>query len=120
MELAPWDDSMSDGCSALPIGPRALRRRFNLWLFRKYPNTTAGCLAHDRSYYYGGTMEDRELADEDLMDAWEDAGVPERTRQLAYRFIRFGGDPRWRTAGVSWAFGGGVFRYTARPRQWRW
>ncbi len=120
VKLPPWDDSMSDGCSALPIGPRAMRRRFNTWVFSKWPDASAGCLAHDRSYYYGGTMEDRTLADEDLMDDWEEAGVPGWVRRLAWRFIRSGGGPRWRTPGVSWAFGGGVFRYTAAARQFRW
>jgi hypothetical protein len=107
---------MSDGCSALSIGPRALRRRFNLWLFSRWPDATEGCLAHDRSYYYGGSMATRLQADEDLMDAWADAGVPEQTRQLAWTLIRFGGAPTWRTPGVSWAFGGGVFEYTG-PRR---
>lgn len=104
---------MSDGCSALPIGPLVLRKQFNLWVFDRWPDATAGCLAHDRAYYYGGTYEDRLQADGDLMYAWELAGVPKRTRQLAWRAIRFGGDPRWRTPGVSWGYGGGVFRYTS-------
>lgn len=41
-----WDDSMSDGCSGVP-------------------NYGYGqvCITHDRAYHYGGTLEDKLVAD---------------------------------------------------------
>lgn len=110
-ELPPWDDSMSDGCSALPIGPLRLRRRFNRWLFARHPGAAWACVRHDATYYAGGSREDRLDADFALSARWEVVGVPEVVRVLAFRAIRIFGAPRWRTAGVSWAFGGARFRY---------
>jgi hypothetical protein len=111
IDLPPWDDSMSDGCSAIPIGPRRVRRRFNRWLFARHPGASAACLRHDRAYYAGGSREDREMADLALVARWGDVGVPEFVRVLAFRAIRIFGSPVWRTDGVSWGFGGARFRY---------
>jgi hypothetical protein len=39
----PWNESMSDGCSAFVL-------KLALWPFKKY------CLLHDEAYHYGGTQ----------------------------------------------------------------
>lgn len=113
--LPRWKSSMSDGCSALAIGPRALRRRFNDWLFAPWPAAGEACARHDKAYYYGGTKQQRLEADEALDQAWGIAGVPGATRLAAYAAIRAFGGPGWRTPGVAWSFGGELFEYTDAP-----
>lgn len=114
--LPPWDPNTSDGCSALPVGSLATRMRFNAFLFRNHtPEARAACEAHDEAYYYGGSEEDRLLADNVMLKAWEEAGVSWFTRTLAYRLIRLFGGPDARTPGVSWSFGGEFFQYSDRP-----
>ena len=113
--LPPWTPDMSDGCTALPVGPLALRRRFNRWFFRRQRGATRACSLHDGAYYYGGSAADRLEADDALVRRWEASGVPRLTRWSAYRATRLCGGPRWRTPGVSWANGGQVFRYTDAP-----
>ncbi len=46
---AEWDDAMSDGCSGV----------LNLW----WRET---CVAHDKAYHYGGSVEDKLVADDRL------------------------------------------------------
>ena len=114
--LPKWDpDSMSDGCSALPIGPLAVRRRFNRWVFKRWPGTRKWCEAHDRGYRLGGPKWLRVMLDIKMLGGWEEEGVPEWVLELTFRAIRFGGGPRWRTPGVSWANGGEFYRYDEQP-----
>ena len=111
-EVPPWDRSLSDGCSALPVGPLLVRRRVNLWLFAGLAGATAVCESHDEDYHYGGTREDRLESDLKMKGRWKAIGVPEWKRVIVFRLIRTFGGPRWRTPGVSWAHGGGRFRYS--------
>lgn len=113
--LPPWSPKMFDGCSAMPVGPLAFRRRFNHWFFKKWPGATPGCEPHDEDHYYGGSKEDRLKSDHRFMARWEVAGVPRWLRRLTFRLVRAFGGPRWRIPGVSWAHGGGRFKYTEHP-----
>lgn len=110
-----WVPSMSDGCSALPVGPILVRRRVNHWLFAGQPGATAVCEGHDEDYHYGGSKQDRLASDLRMRVRWEAIGVKRWKRVVVYRLIRTFGGPRWRTPGVSWAFGGDVFKYTDEP-----
>lgn len=113
--LPKWNPERCDGCSALPLGSEALRRRVNTWLFRDHPEATVACEAHDEAYYYGGSEADRLAADDALVEAWKAAGVSAFVRTLGYRAIRLFGGPGARTPGVSWAFGGEYFQYSDEP-----
>jgi len=113
--LPKWDPADSDGCSALPIGSRALRRHINTWFFRDLPDATVACEAHDEAYYYGGSRQDRLAADGALDEGWKQAGVSRAVRALGYRSIRTFGGPRAKTPDVSWAFGGELFQYSDEP-----
>lgn len=101
--LPPWVDSMSDGCSGGAV-----------WLTR-VPALRACCVIHDRAYYFGGSIADRQAADHALAAGLTAAGLPAWRAALVYRAVQLGGAPRWRRPGVSWAFGGRVFAYTAAP-----
>jgi hypothetical protein len=113
--LPPWDPATFDGCSAVTFGPLAWRRRVNERLFRDHPGASEACKAHDEAYYYGGSEQDRREADQALLQAWAEVGVPWLTRTLGYRAIRLFGGPDRRTPGVSWAFGDEFFQYSDEP-----
>ncbi len=113
--LPKWDPATSDGCSALALGSNTLRRRINTWLFRKHPDATVACEAHDEAYYYGGSKEDRREADRVLDEAWKKVGVPIVVRALGAGAIRAFGGPGAKTPGVAWAFGGEFFQFSDQP-----
>lgn len=113
--LPRWESSMSDGCSALPVGPLWLRRRFNTWLFRRHPAASTACEGHDKAYYLGGSKQDRLEADNVMRELWILAGVPPWIGRLALALIKVGGSPGARIPEVSWSFGGDLFEYTDAP-----
>jgi hypothetical protein len=102
--LPPWDDTMSDGCSATAL----LKHLFETPLVR------AACVHHDRAYYFGGSREDRLRADYQLGVDWIRAGLTVTEVESGIAAIRVGGEPWYRVKGVSWAFGGERFRYSER------
>ena len=113
--LPRWDPEQPRIEMALPLGSLSFRRHLNSWLFRNHPDATPACLAHDEAYYYGGSEADRLAADDALVAAWKEAGVPAFVRTLGYRAIRIFGGPAARTPGISWAFGGEYFQYSDEP-----
>jgi len=96
--LALWDDAMSDGCTGVP-------------LLNADPAAHACCVRHDERYYYGGTRADRLAADRALYSCLRSHGIPRWRAWVVYVNVRVFGGPDAR-APWSWAFGGGVFRYT--------
>jgi hypothetical protein len=66
-------------------------------------------------YYYGGSREARQAADYELGSAWLKAGISSEIVQAWLAAVRVFGEPIMRQQGVSWAFGGNVFAYTAQP-----
>ena len=112
-----WDASWSDGCS-LPIVGEA-----GALLGPVTPRVRAVCVLHDEAYYYGGSPEDRALADAAFYAALEALGpaesMPWWRALLWYLGITVGGEPDRRTPRVSWAFGpldAPVFEYTVEPQ----
>jgi len=99
--LPPWDKSRSDGCSI----PALLRP-----LFPVTEEQRQACVRHDEAYYYGGTREDRLIADATLMIEWVRAGMTAEQAQSGFEAIRLGGGPELRQP-YSWAFGGERFVY---------
>lgn len=109
--LPAWRDEWSDGCSV----PKLLRRLLP-WVLA--PETEAerdACVCHDEDYYYGGSRRDREIADEKFWRRLRQAGMPQWKADLYWGAVRIGGHPMFRIRGVSWAFGGQIFRYSATP-----
>ena len=102
MKLAKWRDEFSDGCSV----PWWIK-----WVFPDSEETCQCCIQHDKAYYYGGSREDRRKADLACFKCWLDTMHPARAfaRWVA---IRLGGHPMLKQKGVSWGFGGEVFKYT--------
>lgn len=94
----------SDGCSAFPDG--TLQQQ-GLW--------QRCCVIHDKSYWMGGTYEQRLAADEVLKVCVEAVGEPE-IAQLMLAGVRVGGTPylptsfRW---GYGWPYPRGYQKLTA-------
>ena len=107
--IAPWADSMSDGCS-IPGGECGLSIPFT-------PDQHACCVRHDRAYYFGGSVNDRYSADNALRACMLAAGLDPVLTDVIFTGVRVGGGPEFRRPGISWAFGGKVFAYTRRPQQ---
>lgn len=82
----------SDGCSCFPEGTR---KEPALW--------ERHCIAHDHSYWQGGTREERKLADLKLRDGIRGEGEPV-IAGLAYAAVRAGGVP-WLPTPWRWGFG---------------
>jgi hypothetical protein len=102
--LPPWNPATSDGCSI----PALLKPFFHIT-----PEQRKACVRHDRAYYYGGTKEDRLIADATLMIEWLRAGMTEEQAQSGFEAIRLGGGPEGRKP-YSWAFGGKRFVYDSK------
>lgn len=107
MALAPWNDSMSDGCS-VPSFLRFIVKKETL-------DETKVCVLHDKAYYYGGSAEDRERADEALRVGLIKAGMPRALAFVYWLGVRIFGHPDWRFTKRSWANGNQCFAYTAKP-----
>lgn len=88
-ELRPFS---SDGCSAFPDGTREQKK---LWL--------NCCIAHDFSYWKGGTYQDRLKADKALEQCVNKVGKPE-IALLMLAGVRVGGTPFLPTS-FRWGYG---------------
>ncbi len=82
----------SDGCSSFPDGTL---EQSELWLHC--------CVAHDRSYWKGGTYADRLKADEELQMCVQQVGEPE-IAALMMAGVRVGGAPLIPTS-FRWGYG---------------
>ena len=87
----------SDGCSAFPDG--TIKQK-TLWL--------ACCYQHDKSYWAGGTADQRKQADFELKQCVADAGEPE-IAQLMLAGVRVGGSPYYPTR-FRWGYGWSYLR----------
>lgn len=88
-EIAPFT---SDGCSAFPDGTIDQNQ---LWL--------NCCTEHDRTYWMGGTREDRGIADQVLKDCVASVGHP-HIAELMLAGVRVGGTPYLPTR-FRWGYG---------------
>ncbi len=84
----------SDGCSAIPDGPRGDPQRWQ-----------SACVAHDRTYWLGGTADERLEADRRLRGAIRESGNP-LVAEFVYLGVRFGGLP-WLPTPWRWGWGFG-------------
>jgi hypothetical protein len=94
---ADIDDFMSDGCSLFPDGDLKDRA---LWC--------DCCLAHDISYWRGGTKDDRRHADEKLRDCVLERTGNKTLAKLMFDGVRAGGHPAfptWYRWGYGWRYG---------------
>ena len=94
---ADLDDFMSDGCSLFPDGSVKDRA---LWC--------DCCLAHDISYWRGGTKEDRKRADKELRDCVLERTGSKALAKLMFDGVRAGGHPAfptWYRWGYGWRYG---------------
>lgn len=82
----------SDGCSSFPDGTLAEK---DLWL--------KCCVIHDKSYWQGGTKQQRLDADVALKRCVESVGKP-RIADLMLAGVRVGGSPHWPTK-FRWGYG---------------
>ena len=82
----------SDGCSSFPDG--TLKQR-TLWL--------QCCTSHDRTYWKGGTYDERLESDKELRMCVTEVGQPE-IANLMLAGVRVGGSPIWPTS-YRWGYG---------------
>ena len=87
----------SDGCSSFPDGNLEHNQ---LWL--------DCCIAHDLSYWQGGTYEQRLMADQQLEVCVSKVGEP-AIAALMLAGVRVGGSPYFPTA-FRWGYGWPYFR----------
>lgn len=87
--IAPFT---SDGCSEFPNG---LPQHKTLWL--------ACCVQHDKTYWQGGTHQERWQADAALQQCVAAVGQPDIAR-LMLAGVRVGGSPYWPTR-YRWGYG---------------
>ena len=87
--IAPF---ASDGCSDFPNG---LPQQKSLWL--------DCCVLHDKTYWQGGTYNERLLADKALERCVAAVGQPEIAK-LMLAGVRVGGSPFWPTR-FRWGYG---------------
>ncbi len=90
---ADLDDFMSDGCSLFPDGD-----------FKERAKWCDCCLAHDISYWRGGTKDDRKRADEKLRDCVFERTGNKALAKLMYDGVRAGGHPAFPTW-YRWGYG---------------
>ena len=88
-ELKPFT---TDGCSAFPQGTMAQNE---LWL--------NCCIAHDKTYWKGGTYAEREQADVELESCVAKVGEPQIAAVMLLG-VRVGGAPYWPTQ-FRWGYG---------------
>ncbi len=82
----------SDGCSSFPDGTLEQRE---LW--------RDCCVVHDRSYWQGGTYQQRLKADQTLKQCVAKVGKP-NIAKLMLAGVRVGGSPLWPTS-YRWGYG---------------
>ncbi len=103
-QLAPFT---TDGCSDFPNGTPLQK---NLWLHC--------CIAHDKTYWAGGTAEERVWADHELEACVAGVGEPAVARVMLAG-VRVGGSPWWPTSyrwGYGWPYSHGYRPLTAQER----
>lgn len=83
---------VSDGCSRFPNGTVAHK---NLWL--------ACCVEHDKSYWRGGSYQERLVADQELRDCVAETGQP-FVGEIMLGGVRAGGSPFFPTD-YRWGYG---------------
>jgi len=88
-DLKPF---VSDGCSSFPDG--TLKQK-TLWL--------QCCTEHDKSYWLGGTYEQKLEADKELKTCVAKVGG-EALAQIMHRGVRIGGAP-WLPMAFRWGYG---------------
>jgi hypothetical protein len=106
---ADLHDFTSDGCSLFPDGNFKDRA---LWC--------DCCLAHDISYWRGGTKEDRKHADETLRDCVLERTGSKALADLIYDGVRAGGHPvfpTWYRWGYGWKYGKSYAPLTEQENQ---
>jgi hypothetical protein len=106
---ADLHDFTSDGCSLFPDGNIKDRA---LWC--------DCCLAHDISYWRGGTQEDREHADKMLRDCVFERTGSKALADLMYNGVRTGGHPAfltWYRWGYGWKYGKNYAPLTEQENQ---
>lgn len=82
----------SDGCSSFPNGTL---KQSTLWL--------QCCTAHDRTYWKGGTYDERLDSDKELRMCVSEVGQP-GIANLMLAGVRVGGSPIWPTS-YRWGYG---------------
>ena len=98
----------SDGCSSFPDGTLAEK---NLWL--------KCCVEHDKSYWIGGTKQQRLDADVALKQCVESVGKP-RIAEMMLAGVRVGGSPYWPTKfrwGYGWEYPKGYGQLSTQEKQ---
>lgn len=106
---ADLDDFMSDGCSLFPDGD-----------FKERAKWCDCCLAHDISYWRGGTKDDRKRADEKLRDCVLKRTGSKALADLMYNGVRTGGHPafpNWYRWGYGWKYGRSYAPLTEQENQ---
>ena len=106
---AELHDFTSDGCSLFPDGNLKDRA---LWC--------DCCLAHDISYWRGGTKEDRKRADETLRECVRERTGSKALADLMYDGVRTGGHPAfptWYRWGYGWKYGKNYAPLTEQENQ---
>jgi len=88
-ELKPFT---SDGCSSFPDG--TFQHKL-LW--------RNCCVVHDKTYWQGGTAEQRKIADLELESCVAEIGEP-KIAKLMLAGVRVGGSPHWPTK-FRWGYG---------------
>ena len=88
-ELAPF---ATDGCSDFPDGTPSQK---DLWLHC--------CVAHDKTYWAGGTRAERLASDHELEQCVSKVGEPALAK-LMLAGVRVGGAPWWPTR-FRWGYG---------------
>ena len=84
----------SDGCSRSPDG-MGIAGRGRAWV--------ECCVAHDTIYWLGGTLEDKQKADEDLQICIADKGYPKVAKVYRFFVNKYGG-PETGTS-YRWGYG---------------
>jgi hypothetical protein len=106
---ADLHDFTSDGCSLFPDGDFKDRA---LWC--------ECCLAHDISYWRGGTKANRKRADEMLRDCVRERTNSKALADLMYDGVRAGGHPAfptWYRWGYGWKYGKNYAPLTKQENQ---
>ena len=94
---SPLKDFSSDGCSLFPDQSLITNKDW-----------CDCCFDHDLAYWRGGTEEERELADLELMECVMEKTGDETLAELMYQGVRLGGSPyfyNWYRWGYGWNYG---------------
>jgi hypothetical protein len=93
MELKPFT---SDGCTLFPDGSLLEPQQW-----------CDCCFEHDLAYWRGGSMQEREAADQRLRDCVQEKTGDAVLARSMYEGVRFGGSPyfyNWYRWGYGWSY----------------